>query len=180
MEKRNKAQVSVFVIVAILIVGAIAIYFIVRGGVDDGAIPIELSQVFDYYQGCIEQETRAAIEILGSQGGYIEVPDYVPGSEFAPFSSHLNFFGFPVPYWYYVSGNGVVKEQVPAKSEMEKEIALYIEEGLEFCDFESFYSSGFEIEVGAPIVKADIEDTKVRVEVDSEMSVSRGENSASR
>jgi len=177
----KKGQVSIWVILAIILVFGIVLYFVFKGGIDgEGQIPKELTPVFDYYLSCIEEETRAAIELAGSQGGYVDVPDYVPGSEYAPFSSHLNFLGFPVPYWYYVSGNGLIKEQVPSKSEMESQIADYVEEGLAFCDFESFYLQGFEAEVEDPIVKVVVKNNVVEVEVSAEMVVSKDDESTKR
>jgi len=173
----RRAQVSLFVILAILIVAVIVVIFVVRGGVDDAErIPIELAPVYDHYLDCVESETLIAVQIAGTQGGRIETGEYIPGSDFAPFSSHLNFLGFSVPYWYYVSGNGVIRENVPTKEEMEMEIARFIEEGLGRCDFEEFYAGGFEIERELEDVKVDVEDMKVNVEVRGEIIVERGDD----
>ena len=70
---------------------------------------------------CLEEEALLGISVLGSQGGYIDIPAFEPGSQYAPFSNQLDFLGNPIPYWYYVSSNGVQKEQVPKKSDMEKQ-----------------------------------------------------------
>jgi len=61
-----------------------------------------------------------------------------------PFSSQLNFLGNPVPYWYYVSGNNVQKEQVPSKNEMENQLEDFIEEKINKCVFDEYYEQGFE------------------------------------
>ena len=178
----RKGQVTIFVIVALVIVAGIVIYFAVRGqlfGV--GEIPAELRQIFDYYDSCIEQEAKAAIELAGSQGGYVSVPEYIPGSEYAPFSSQLNFLGFPVPYWYYVSGNGLIKEQAPGKSDVESGIGNYVADNLEVCDFSRFYVQGFDIKFNErPEVTVNLEDTKVDLDVISELVVSKGEDVARR
>ena len=174
----KKGQVSIFIIVAIVIVGAVLAYFIFRGEIGGTEIPEELLPVFDYYQSCIEYEARGGIQLAGSQGGYVDVPPYVPGSDYAPFSSHLNFFGFPVPYWYYVSANGVIKEQVPAESEIERQLENYVEEGLRGCDFELFYQQGFNIQTGEPDVDFQIDDTTVKIKVNADLEVSKGEVSA--
>jgi len=173
----RKGQVSLFIILAILIVVLVVVIFFVRSGVDEGErIPIELAPVYDHYLSCIEQETEVAVQLAGTQGGRVEVGDYIPGSDFAPFSSHLNFLGFSVPYWYYVSGNGVIKENVPSKSEMEREIARFVEEGLRVCDFEDFYKAGFDMEDVDPTAKVSVEDNNVRVEVSNDMSVTKGDD----
>ena len=134
----RRAQMTIFVIVAIVIVAGIALYFVARGGLGIENVPLNLKPVFDYYQSCIEQETRNAISIVETQGGYIDVPEYVPGNEYAPSSSELNFLGFSVPYWNYVKGNGLIKEQIPSQSDIERNIGNYLESRVGDCDFSSF------------------------------------------
>ncbi len=173
MHKRG--QVVIFIIVALLIVGGIIIYFVLRNSLSDTTnISQELEPVFSFYQECIKQEAQAAIALAGSQGGYVEVPEYIPGSEYAPFSSQLNFLGFPVPYWYYVSGNGIIKEKIPSKSIMEEQIARFIEHGLRICDLNRFIQEGYETEVKDPRVNVKIENEKVIADVISDITVTRG------
>lgn len=173
----RRGQMTIFVIIAIVIVALIGIYFLVRGNLGVSGVPAELKPVFDYYESCIKEEVGRAISLAGSQGGYIDVPVYRPGSEFAPFSSELNFLGFPVPYWYYVSGNGLIKEQIPSKQDIERGIAEYVEERAGECDFSPYYAQGYSVELEEANVKVDIEDRKVIVNVDSDLSVGKGETS---
>ena len=177
----KRGQLTIFVIIAIIIVAGIVIYFLFRERViAPSGISSDLMPVFNYYDECIKQETMAAIELAGSQGGYVEVPDYFAGSEYAPFSSELNFLGFPVPYWYYISGNGLIKEQMPSKGDIERGIAEYVEERVNGCDFDSFYAQGFSVEFGEPSVRVNLEDENVNVIVDSELVVSKEKDSARR
>ena len=176
--RSRKGQVAVFVIVALLVVAGIVVYFVVRGEVSLGDIPANLVPVFDYYQSCVESEAKVAIQLAGAQGGRVDAGIYIPGSEYAPFSSQLNFLGSPVPYWYYIAGNGLIKENKPSKSEMEQEIAEYIQEGLEFCRFGSFLEQGYDVKIGSPLVNVVVEDGLVKVDVAAEVSVVRGEESA--
>lgn len=174
----KRGQVTVFVIIAIILVAGIVVYFVLRDSSSSLSIPIELKPVFDYYQSCIEQEARTAIDLANIQGGRVVVNDYSPGSEWAPFSSHLNFLGSPVPYWYYISANGVIKEQVPLKSEIEKEISDYVAETVQGCDFESYYIQGFEIKLENPVIKTTIEDEQTNLQVNAKMVVSKGDKTA--
>ena len=162
---RKKAQVTIFIIIAAVIALSVIIFFVVQNQINQEQIPPELSPVFNQYLNCIEFEVKSAIQLAGSQGGYVEVTEYIPGSEYAPFSSHLNFLGFPAPYWYYISANGLIKEQVPTKSEIEKQIATFVEEGLSLCSFDSFYQQGFEIEITQPTAEVTIEQNNVKVSV---------------
>src|SRR3989344_2029967 len=174
---KRKGQVAIFVIIALVIVAGIAIFFVVRDSVGSEDVPLELSSVFDYYLSCIEQETRNVVELAGVQGGHVELPDYYPGSEYAPFSSHLNFLGNGVPYWYYISGNGVIKEQVLTKAEIEKEMEDYVESAFEKCELEFYHADGFDIQKGEDVnVDIKIEDRRVVVLVNSDLEVSKGED----
>ncbi len=174
----RRGQVAIFVIVALVVVAGILIYFFARGRIGGERISPELVPVYDYYQSCIQNELDSAIRISGAQGGRIYVGDYIPGSDYAPFSSHLNFLGTPIPYWFYVSANGLIKEGIPTRSEMERDIERFIYEGLEFCNMEVFFARGFVIEGNEPVVKVTIRDDRVTAEVDSELRVSKGEESA--
>ena len=173
-------QIAIYVIIAIVIVAGIVAVVVLRGNVGGGTgRPEELKPVFDAYIGCIEEQTKAALDLVGTQGGRVYLDDYIPGSEYAPFSNQLNFLGFGVPYWYYLSGNGVVKENIPSKGEMEKDVARYVEENLRNCNLERFYEQGYEINIGEiKDVKVSIGDTSASIEVDSELSVSKGNSSA--
>src|SRR3989344_4597175 len=139
-DKNKKGQVAIFVIIALVIVGGIITFYAFREQIFAKQIPAELRPVFDYYKSCVEDESKTALDLAGSQGGFVSPGEYIPGSEYAPFSSQLNFLGFPVPYWFYLSGNGVAREKVPTKQEIEKEVSDYIINNMQECDYESFYS----------------------------------------
>lgn len=179
LEKRkNRGQVSIFIIVGIVIVGAILAYFLVRGYYGAENIPAEFKPIYDYYSGCIMEKAQEAIDLAGTQGGRVYVDSYIPGSQYAPFSNQLNFLGFPVPYWYYVAGNGLIKEQVPKKSNIEDEIGRYVEEHINECDLERFYEQGYFINLGTPKADVTINDGSVDVNLNQEISASKDEGSA--
>lgn len=178
MSKRGrKAQVTIFVIIAILIVAGIAGFFIVRGLPVGVEVPAELTPVYDFYISCAEANLKDGTKLLGSQAGYIEPPAFEPGSEYAPFSSELDFLGRGVPYWYYISGNGIAVEQVPTKGEMESQLARYLEAQISGCDFGTFEAAGFIIEAGDPSIKVEIREAKVELNMDQRLEISKGETS---
>ena len=76
-------------------------------------IPASIQPIYTTFLSCLEEDALVGVDILMSQGGYINLPVFEPGSAYMPFSSQLNFIGNPIPYWYYVSGNNIEKEQVP-------------------------------------------------------------------
>ena len=94
----NRGQVTVFVIVAIFIIGAIVLAFAFRGSLFGSDIHPSLEPVYSRYSECISQETSNGLSILQSQGGRIDIGELSYASDFSPFSSHLKFLGFKIPY----------------------------------------------------------------------------------
>lgn len=178
MIAKKRGQVTIWVIIALIIVVGAGLYFIFSGKIPEQKIPKELTPVYSYYEKCISQAGENALSIAGSQGGRIYETDYTPGSEYAPFSSHMNFLGFNVHFWFYLSGNGLAKENVPSEKEIESEVGRYVSEELKECDFEIFEEQGFLINASEPNVKADIQGEKVILNVKSKIRVSKGEISS--
>ena len=179
LNKKIKAQVTVFIILALVIVTGIVLFFALRGNLFGVNVPVELEPAYNYYLSCIENDVHNGALILGQQGGYIEGPDFSPGSEYMPFSSHLGFMGFGIPYWYYISGNGIKKEQVPSLEKMESELENYVEEGLEFCDFSELEEKGFEVNLDneEKSVNIKIENNKISIDVNQKIDITFGETS---
>ena len=107
---RNKrAQLTAFIIIAIIIIASGVLYFVFRDSLTVAGIPPSIEPVYNNFLSCLEEDIFIGIDLLESQGGYIEIPDFEPGSHHMPFSSQLDFLGNPIPYWYYVSGNNIQK-----------------------------------------------------------------------
>ncbi len=169
----KKAQVTIFIIIAIVLVLSIVLFFVIRGGIKVAKIPKDLEPAYTYYLDCIEQETETGVMIMGQQAGYIETPEFSPGNTYMPFSSQLDFLGTGVPYWYYISGNGLAKEQVPTKEKMQEQLNDYLEEKISGCDFSSFRETGFEIDLDDKIeVKTKIKGNKINVDIIQNLAIS--------
>jgi hypothetical protein len=176
----KRAQVTIFIIVAIVLVLGIVLFFAIRNRIEISAVPKNLEPAYLSFLECIEVNTMSGIDILGTQGGYIELPEFEPGSEYAPLSSQLDFYGNPVPYWWYLSGNGIEREQVPALDEMENDLGEFVSNKIEDCNLDIFYDQGLEINLDNEDISADvnIEDNFVRVKLNAPLSLSDGESSA--
>jgi hypothetical protein len=170
LEKRKKGQLTVFIVLAVFIVAGIGTYFLLKNRISIEKVPASLKPVEEYFLSCIEDYAGAGISLLGEQAGYIYLPAFEPGSEYMPSSNQLNFLGSPIPYWYYVSNNNFVKEQVPSKSEMEKQLEKYLEENLA-CDFSGFRERGFAVSLGKIEADAKILENKVGVELKADLDV---------
>jgi len=166
----KKAQVTIFIILAILIIGGISTYFIVRDNNSSQKIPEEFNQIYSYYLSYIEEETSNALMIMGQQGGYLKSVEFSSGNSYMPFSSHLDFLGSGIPYWYYVSGNGISKEQIPSKERMQQELNEFLQERLFSIDFSEFEEEGYFIELNEPKVNSIIKEDFVLINVDQNLN----------
>ncbi len=176
--KSKKAQVTIFIIIAIVLVAAVAIFFMIREGIIFRGLPANIEPAYNAFLVCLGEDIEVGINILESQGGYIELPDFEPGSSHMPFSSQLNFVGNPIPYWYYVSGNGIEKEQIPSKTEMEAELQNFVEGRIRNCNFDNYYDEGFEIEFGEPDASVDIAKNDVEIKLNLKMNIQKGEDNS--
>jgi hypothetical protein len=182
---RKKAQVTIFIILGLVIVGGIVAYFTLRDNFQGTSIPEDLKPVYDYYISCLEDRTSEGIALLGEQGGRIDTGDFEPGSAYMPFSSHLDFMGQAVPYWMYVSGNNLLRESVPTKGEMERELGKYVGDRVGLCDWSSFETAGFDVFVDSPRddpagsdgVAVKISELDVEVSVNNKISIFLGNSS---
>ncbi len=171
-KRGKKAQVTIFIIIAILLVASVIWYLLLMERINLGGMPKELLPAYEYFLSCIEDETKLASSVMGSQAGYLELPDFERGSDYMPFSSQLDFLGFSVPYWYYVSGNGIAREQIPSKEKMKVQLENHLKEKLKECDFLSFEAQGFVIEKEEPKVNAEIKERKIEVSIEMPLTIS--------
>ena len=93
----KKGQITIFVILAIIIVAAVGLIFIISDSPKTLKLSPNIEPVYNSFLSCLEENLVTGASILGSQAGYIEVPEFEPGSRYMPFSSQLDFAGSPVP-----------------------------------------------------------------------------------
>jgi len=176
----KKAQVTLFVIIAILIVAAVVGVYIFKDKIFQTKLPANLQPIYTSFVSCLESDLQTGADLLGTQAGYIYLPEFEAGSEYMPFSSQLNFLGNPIPYWYYVSGNGIQKEQVPGKSYMERDLERFIESKITECDFSKYYDQGFEVDINYEKVKAnvDIKDNSIDLSLNVPLTITMADETA--
>ncbi|MBW6442733.1 hypothetical protein K0A97_03055 [Patescibacteria group bacterium] len=174
---KKRGQVTIFIIIAIVIVFAILIFFFFRGKTIETQIPAYAEPVYSNFLFCIEEATLIGTNLIGSQGGYIYLPEFEPGSSYMPFSSQLNFLGSSVPYWYYVSGNNIQREKVPTKEMMESHLEDFIEEKIKSCNYNQYKTQGFQISWEDPSSRVNIQDDRIEVILNMNLNIALGNES---
>jgi hypothetical protein len=177
--REKRGQVTIFIIIAIVIVAVVAGILILKPTLFAPQIPTSIQPVYKTFLSCIEDKTLTGIDVLESQAGYIQLPNVELGSPYMPFSSQLNFLGNPIPYWYYVSGNNIQKEQIPSKKDMETSLKNFVEDKIRECDFETYYQEGFEITQDTPTASVSIKNDNVVVDLSMNLQISKGTDSVS-
>ncbi len=174
----KRGQITIFIIIAIILVAGVALFFTVRKQSPVTSVDKNLEPAYQTFLDCLEQDAQNGVDILGTQGGYIYPPKFEPGSSYMPFSSQLEFMGSGIPYWYYVSGNNVAKEQVPSKEKMEQDLGQFISEKIKDCNFDDYYREGFQIDLNPEDLKAtaSINDNTIDVSLKAQLSITDGES----
>ncbi|MFH1971886.1 MAG: hypothetical protein ABIJ18_00225 [archaeon] len=129
-------------------------------------IPDEAQEIHTYVSSCIEDVTLEPLVLIGLQGGYINIPDDpIPSSGQNTFSNNLQMFDggdLRTAYWFYEAANGVEKEQIPTKEEMEQEIADYVNENLARCvDEDDVLLNQYNVDAGEIFTEVEILDDSV-------------------
>ncbi|MEM2956232.1 MAG: hypothetical protein QW041_01490 [Candidatus Pacearchaeota archaeon] len=180
-----KGQIGLFVIIAILIIGAVSLVIYYKSETEKReafseektlrAVSEKLRPVEESFLNCLKEKARDALDIIGQQAGYIELPAGEIASSYMPFSDKLNFLGTKVPYWWYISENNIVQEKVPKISDIEKEIEDYININSADCDLSNFFTEGFIINAEKnTTTDVIIKDDEVNFEVIKRISISYG------
>jgi len=127
----TKAQVTVFMILGILILGLVGLFSYMSSSIlNNRDIPQEFLPVTEYIDQCIVDITGDGVFLASMQGGYITLPQEIINND----EAHIDM-GFKVPLWYYKG-----KQVGPPIEQVEEDLAEYIQEQLPYClnNFEPF------------------------------------------
>lgn len=177
-EGNRKGQVTIFIIIAVVIIASVAVFFIVRERLSIVTLPTSLQPVYNSFLSCLEDDALIGVDVLESQGGYVELPEFEPGSAHMPFSSQLNFLGNPIPYWYYVSGNNIQKTQIPTKQDMEEQLGEFIDGKIRDCVLSQYYQEGFIVDMGEPQSQISIGTNQISINLKMDLNINKGTDSA--
>jgi hypothetical protein len=191
VKKRGKmrAQVTLFVIIAILIVAAAGISYYSISQLSKSvlnreqavirSVPEKFRPAEINFMSCLKQKAQDSLNILGSQAGYINLPAEDPASDYMPFSNNLDFLGLKMPYWWYVSGNNLQRNQVPSLEFMKSEIETYMNQNIQDCQTR-FGLQDFELAIeNPPKTTATINDNYVNFEIEYPVRITSGNAVAS-
>lgn len=155
---KKKGQVTIFIIIAIILIAAVSLYFIFRDTFSsEGELPSDIENVYLFVEECIENTAEDVIYTIGQGGGYYFPPPFSTDSGIA---------------YYYSNG----ENYMPSKKQIEDEISYFISSKLFFCvrnfvDFSEFEITQREIET-----KTEIKDEEVILDVRYPISITKGKS----
>ncbi|MFC1704989.1 hypothetical protein ACFLZ6_01525 [Nanoarchaeota archaeon] len=160
---RKRGQVTLFIIIAILMLVALGMFVYFRAAVNKEAeiISSEGLPVIEFIKSCMMNTATEGISTIGFNGGYITFPPQIDRNPM----THLA--GSPIkdlmnPYWWY---DGI--EAIPSELFIKNQIEAYVTEELDTClnDFETL--KDYEIRpVGKITTKVELTEKDVVVKVD--------------
>ena len=144
--KEEKAQVTIFIIIAIVIIALIAVFLLAKENLLDFGkekIAPEVKPIYSFVEECVKSTGENAVYYIGQTGGYFTAPN------------ESTDFGIA---YYYDKGNNYM----PSKEKIEQELGSYVDFMLFFCvkGFEDF--SDFQVKQEDSKTKAKISEGKVK------------------
>ena len=181
----QRGQVTSFVILGIVIVVIVGVvvslrFGLIETGFQRDASRLGISEQFqparDHYESCVKDIALDGLRIVGSQGGYLDVPRDVLADDISTgFSSSLDLFSndiVKVPYWYYKTNNNLDTVAVPRLEDIQENVQRYLQENLGTCFSNNTLLGRYTLEgYGSLDPEVEIEEDKVFVMVDTPIDV---------
>jgi hypothetical protein len=166
--KNKKAQVYIFVILAIVLVIGILLFFVMS---DSGKVKInDEANPQAYIESCIDGSVDEAVEILVEQGGYIEPTNSVKYKEDKKIGYLCYNRNFYLP---------CINQEPMLIEHIEEEINNYIEPRVEACFNglkQNLEKKNNVVEIGDMDLNVDLRTNQVLVLVDRDLEITKNED----
>lgn len=194
LKKEVKAQVTTFVIIALILIVLVGIYFGVREytarnqpDVPEEIVNNEAALIKEFTDNCLNQVSKEAIILAGERSGYIDMPTNLRINPL-PYRSDVFYNAvYMLPYWYHFSSDNIFESNKPALCSysgdcgiidfgdisVQENLETYIEENLDSCinNFVSFENIVEVKEKGNQNVNVQIIKDKVIIRLDYPLNV---------
>ena len=145
---QKKSQISIFLVVAVLIMAAFIFYIIITVPEQEEIIDNSdvRAAVSTFVEGCLQIIADEAVVHIGNHGGYYKL------------TAQTKNFNKLYPYYFFES-----TVHMPGLERVQKEIAKYMDENLNSClnDFAEFKRQGMNLESVAPATDVSIGQSEV-------------------
>lgn len=155
MKKDVKGQITIFIIVAVIIIGLVFIFFLIQNKPSNTDYSQEIAIINSFVEDCLSNVGEDAIYNIGQRGGYFNVPE--------------NSLDIEIPHY---------NDKFPLKEDLEKELEEYVDESLFFCTRNFIDFPDLKVEQGEIKTSVEIKDGKVLFKVDYPLGISKEEDTS--
>lgn len=155
----KRAQITIFIIIAILVIAIVVLFFVFREKIvieKEKPVAPEIAPIQNFVEECIYEAGQGALYFIGQHGGY-----YLPSR-----------FSTPLGIPYYIKDN---QNLIPAKENIELEIVKYVDESLSLCTGNFTEFKDFKIAQGKIKTQAIILDNEVILNVNYPLTIIKDE-----
>ncbi len=154
----KRGQVTIFIIIAIILIAAVSLYFIFKDKIDVSSQNVATEPIVNFVQECIDQTFEDSLIAVANQGGYSGY-SYVP----------RKITNSGVSYYLTKQEN-----YFPSKDFVEEEISEYVERNYFLCALHFIDFPEYEVKEGNLEVFVDILDKKVILDIDYPLTIRKG------
>ncbi|MBS3090474.1 hypothetical protein J4433_01755 [Candidatus Pacearchaeota archaeon] len=161
----KKAQVALFVIIAVVIVAGIALFFSLRGGIK---VMPKATEPQAYVEKCMEDYATDAIQLLTKQGGTLKPLAYATYD-----SNKINYLCYTSDYY-----SKCVNQQPMLKYSIEEEITSYTAPKVQACVSQlksQLEKKGYIVKTGNLQLQTTLQPKKVIISASIPLTISKEE-----
>jgi len=162
----KKSQVTIFIILALILVVGIVLIFVIREPAPELVLDEKNPQLF--IESCTKDAVEEAVNILIKQGGDIE-----PKGSIMYQSKSVAYLCYNANYY-----NPCINQRPLLIKHVEDEIIDYIKPRILNCfkTLKASFENRYEINMGDMNLKVDLKPNQVGIEIDRYFKMARGEN----
>jgi len=161
----KKGQVTIFVIIAILVIAGIIVLALAMNNKKEVGDQFKMNSnnIKAYIDSCIKETSIDGTFFIAIQGGYYKKPE-----------NSKNYLFFYIPYYWYKN-----KEAVPELKVLESELSSYIDDNLPGCinNLEIFKDSGYTFDLKNPSSSVKINEKNIDIEINYPIVITKGSSS---
>lgn len=174
MEKRwfgrfgRKGQITIFIIVAVIIIAAIALFFLLRGESVIEIFKPSMPSPQEDIEKCVKDNVKNAIDIMLGQGGYITPKNFKLYQD-----KKVQYLCYTNKYYY-----PCVNQEPLYIERLESEIKSYIQDKVDDCFYslkQDYESKNYIVSLGASNLQVNLIPKQVEIIIDKKVEVSKNE-----
>jgi len=166
--KNKKAQVTIFIIIAVVLVAIIILFFVLRGKVELPIITPSMPNPQEYIEKCVKENTEKAVEIMMPQAGYLQPENYKLYKDVK-----IGYLCYNKNYY-----QPCINQEPLYLEHLKQEIKTYITSKIEDCFYslkQDYKKKNYGVELGSGDIDVQLNPKQINIEINRKLSVSKNE-----